>query len=167
MHLSIKKPSPAFVIACVALFVSLGSGAAYAANTVFSTDIVDGEVKNADLADQSVTTQKLAFNSIGTGRIIDNTLTSADLKGTDIQGGISLGSNSVLNGRCKDFEIGIGGAKAGEVIVLSLRAAVPSGMLLVGSRVPSDGHGTMTVCNMTGGTAPAIVNLPIRVMTFG
>src|SRR3954468_16599462 len=115
MRLSIKKPSPAFVIACVALFVSLGSGAAYAANTIFSTDIVDGEVKTPDLADQTVTTQKLAFNSIGTGRIIDNTLTSADQKGTDIQGNISLGSNSVANGRCKDFAIGIGGAKTGEV----------------------------------------------------
>ena len=52
MRLSIKKPSPAFVIACVALFVSLGSGAAYAANTVFSTDIVDGQVTTPDLADQ-------------------------------------------------------------------------------------------------------------------
>jgi hypothetical protein len=167
MRLSIKKPSPAFVIACIALFVAMGTSTAYAANTIFSTDIVDGEVKTADLGDLSVTTQKLAFNSIGTGRIIDNTLTSADLKGADIKGGISLGAGSVANGRCKDFAIGVGGAKAGEAVVLSLRGPVPSGMLLVGSRVPADGQATMTVCNMTGGTAPAIVGLPVRVMTFG
>jgi len=167
MRLSIRKPSPAFVIACVALFVSLGSGAAYAANTIFSTDIVDGEVKTPDLADQGVTTQKIAFNSIGTGRIIDNTLTSADIKGADIKGGISLSSNAVPNGRCKDFAIAVGGAKTGEAVVLSLRGPAPSGMLFVASRVVDDGQVTMAVCNMTGGTAPAIVDLPIRVMTFG
>ncbi len=166
MRLPIKKPTPAFVIACVALFVALGTTTAYAANTIFSTDIVNGQVKTADLADQGVTTQKLAFNSIGTGRIIDNTLTSADLKGADSKGTITLGSGSVSNGRCSDFSLSVTGAKAGEAVVLSLRGAVPAGMLLVGSRVPTDGTATMTVCNMTGGTAPALANLPIRVMTF-
>jgi len=35
----------------IALFLVLTGGAAYAANTVFSTDIVDGEVKTADISD--------------------------------------------------------------------------------------------------------------------
>jgi hypothetical protein len=167
MRLSIKKPSPAFVIACVALFLSLGSSAAYAANTIFSTDIVDGEVKTADLADQGVTTPKIAFNSIGTGRVIDNTITSADLKGADAKGSISVGAGAVANGRCKDFALSIGGAKAGETALFSLRAAAPAGMLFVATRVPSDNHVTLTGCNFSGGNTPAISNLAIRVMTFG
>jgi hypothetical protein len=34
----------------------LGGTGAYAANTVFSTDIVDGQVNSADVKDQSLTT---------------------------------------------------------------------------------------------------------------
>lgn len=167
MRLSIKKPSPAFVTACVALFVSLGSGAAYAANTVFSTDIVDGQVKTADLGDLTVTTPKLAMNSIGTGRIVDNTVSAADIKGADAKGSISLGAGVVPSGRCSNFDLSVPGAKTGEVPVFTARGLVPAGMLLVATRVPSDAAVTLTVCNHTGGGSPALVDLPIRVMTFG
>jgi hypothetical protein len=45
------RPRSAYdVMAALALFVALSTGGAYAANTVFSTDIVDGEVKTPDLA---------------------------------------------------------------------------------------------------------------------
>ena len=39
--------------------IALGTGGAYAANTVFSTDIVDGEVKHADLAGNAVTSTNI------------------------------------------------------------------------------------------------------------
>jgi hypothetical protein len=167
MRLKMKKPSPAFVIACIALFVALGPTAAYAANTVFSTDIVDGQVQTADLGDLAVTTRKIAFDTIGTGRIIDNTVSSADIKGADVKGSISLPAGGVLNGRCADFDLTTSGAKAGEAVVFSLRAAAPTGMLFVGTRVPADNHVTLRACNLTGGTSPAIAGLPVRIMTFG
>ena len=43
-----RRPSPALVIACIALFVSL-SGVAYAANTIRSRDIVNDAVTSADI----------------------------------------------------------------------------------------------------------------------
>ncbi len=43
-----RRPSPAFVIACIALFVAM-SGVAYAANTVRSRDIVNDAVTSADI----------------------------------------------------------------------------------------------------------------------
>ena len=43
-----RRPTPAFVIACIALFVSL-SGVAYAANTIRSRDIVNDAVTSADI----------------------------------------------------------------------------------------------------------------------
>src|SRR5438105_4431074 len=87
------------VASSLALLLALSTGTAYAANTVFSSDIVDGEVKTPDLANLgvtvgklangAVTTQKLAnlavtngklaLNSVGSGRVIDETLTAADL----------------------------------------------------------------------------------------
>ncbi len=43
-----RRPTPAFVIACIALFVAMG-GVAYAANTVRSGDIVNDAVTSADI----------------------------------------------------------------------------------------------------------------------
>ena len=62
MRTKLRSPSPAFVIACLALFLSLGP-AVKAANSILSADIVDGEVKTPDLATGAVTFQKLAPNS--------------------------------------------------------------------------------------------------------
>ena len=42
------------VCSFLALTIAIGTGGAYAANTVFSTDIVDGEVKAADIAKNAV-----------------------------------------------------------------------------------------------------------------
>jgi hypothetical protein len=44
------RPSPAFVLAAIALFVALGGSAAAlsGSNTVFSDDIVNGQIKTAD-----------------------------------------------------------------------------------------------------------------------
>ena len=64
------------VMVTLLTFVVLGGGAAYAANTVFSSDIVDGEVKTADLAATAVTENKLAGGSVGNGKLKDDAVTS-------------------------------------------------------------------------------------------
>ena len=286
------------VMSTFAVFLVLGGGTAYAANTVFSTDIVDGEVKTADLADNgvddgedrqqpgllrrharrhcsqrggphdsltspdlaansvtgseiapdavnsskvlvesltsadlatsSVTSSEIASDAVGatevaesaidSGEIDDNsllatdlatgsvstdeilnggianvrphqqcgqqrqgrqqlphrsdiaanTLTTADIAGTDINPGvISLGAGEVANGRCRQFSIGVGGAKAGEGVILSTKAALQDGILIYAQRVPSDGTVTIDICNLSGTTQAAITDFPIRVITFG
>jgi hypothetical protein len=87
------------VMSTIAVFVAVSTGGAYAANTVFSTDIVDGEVKTPDIANlavggpqmkaQAVTTQKVKDNNLTGTDLVDNTLTGTDvldnsLKGADI-----------------------------------------------------------------------------------
>ena len=57
------------VLAALAFFGVVAGGTAYAANTVLSGDIVDGEVKTADLASAAVTNAKLADNSVGKPKI--------------------------------------------------------------------------------------------------
>ena len=54
------------VVAFLALFVALGGTSAYAANTVFSTDIVDGQVKSVDIGDGEVGSADVKDNSINT-----------------------------------------------------------------------------------------------------
>ena len=59
-----KHLTYANLMATVAVVLALGGGVAYAANTVFSTDIVDGEVKSADLANNSVRAAKIADGQV-------------------------------------------------------------------------------------------------------
>jgi hypothetical protein len=93
------------VVAYIALFVALGGTSAYAANTVFSTDIVDGEVKrpdlqnnavnNAKLAGASVTKAKVAANAVDSSKVADNSLIGADIDESTLNlpsgGGTSAG----------------------------------------------------------------------------
>jgi hypothetical protein len=86
------------VIACLALFVAL-SGTAYAGNTIFSADIVDGEVKSVDIGDGEVQSIDVANNNLGGSDVADGSLTGSDvatnsLTGTDITG---LGGADVTN----------------------------------------------------------------------
>lgn len=78
------------VMAVIAMVAALGTGTAYAANTVFSADIVDGEVKNPDLGPDAVTSAKilnanvalsdLAPNSVSGAKVFNNSLTGDDIK---------------------------------------------------------------------------------------
>jgi hypothetical protein len=53
-----SRPSPAMIVAIVALIVALG-GTAIAANTIRSSDIVDGQVMTPDLHNGAVTPAKV------------------------------------------------------------------------------------------------------------
>ena len=77
------------VVVTLLAFVVLTGGVAYAANTVFSSDIVDGQVKTVDLANGAVAVAKLADGSITGDKVKDGALQGRDvldnsLKGADI-----------------------------------------------------------------------------------
>jgi hypothetical protein len=63
----------------LALFLVLAGGTAYAANTVFSADIVDGEVKAADLANNSVRGTKIANGQVQSADVNDGSLSGVDI----------------------------------------------------------------------------------------
>ena len=80
----------------LALFLVLTGSAAYAANTVFSTDIVNGEVKTPDLATDAVVSGKIATGGVKTGdlaaasvnsdKVVDDSLTGSDINESSLQG---------------------------------------------------------------------------------
>jgi hypothetical protein len=84
------------VVSTLALVVALGTGGAYAANTVFSGDIVDGEVKTPDLGATAVTEAKLAGGAVAngklkndavtSGKVLNETLLGADVKDNALKG---------------------------------------------------------------------------------
>jgi hypothetical protein len=94
------------ILAMVALFFALSGGAAWAANTITSADIVDGEVKSADIGDgqvkeadvgqgavasaevknDSVANGDIAPNSLTSGRVADGSLTGTDVANNSLKG---------------------------------------------------------------------------------
>jgi hypothetical protein len=77
------------VMSTLAVFLVLGGGVVYAANTVFSGDIVDGEVKTPDLANGAVANAKLAGGAVTSEKVADGNLRGKDvldnaLTGADI-----------------------------------------------------------------------------------
>jgi hypothetical protein len=83
------------VVGYIALFLVLTGGTAQAlngSNTVFSDDIVNRDVKTADLGIGAVTTNRLAPNAVKTGRVADGTLTGTDVANGSIAG-VDVGSD--------------------------------------------------------------------------
>jgi hypothetical protein len=74
----IHRPSPALVIACLALFVAL-SGVAYAAATIGSNQIIDGSIRNRDFKDGTLRGQEAKRNGFGGGAIKETTLDASQL----------------------------------------------------------------------------------------
>jgi hypothetical protein len=68
------------VTSALALFVALSTGGAYAANTILSSDIKDGEVKTPDLAALAVNNAKLNSNAVNSGKVQDATLMEVDMR---------------------------------------------------------------------------------------
>jgi hypothetical protein len=77
------------VLAILALTVALGTGGAYAANTIRSSDIVDNEVNSADVKDNSINTFDV-HSFLGVD-VVDGSLTGADVADTS-----SLGPNDIF-----------------------------------------------------------------------
>lgn len=125
------------VVGYLALFLVLTGGTAYAldgSNTVFTDDIVDGEVRNGDLRQGAVTTGKIAngdvltedlgLNSVRGDRVADESLTGADLADRSIGGqkvgvetlaGVNVNDGSLFGADIADGAIGAADIATGAV----------------------------------------------------
>jgi hypothetical protein len=90
-------------------FVASPELRAYAANTVFSTDIVDGQVKTADLAGNAVTAAKIKDGEVKAAEIATDAVGAAEIAGV----------TKLLFGECTvtvNTPIAAGGAKVPPVL---------------------------------------------------
>lgn len=88
------------VISTLCLVLILGGGAAYAANTVSSTDIINGEVRSIDIGTNQVASSDLANDSVNQNKIVTGGVRSAEvanesLGGSDIDEGTLNGGGDV------------------------------------------------------------------------
>jgi hypothetical protein len=141
-----RRPSHGTVVAYLALFVALG-GTAYAANTIRSIDIVDGEVKTPDLANFGVTKPKLATNAVTTDKVLNNSLTGAD-----------LGPSALTRGRTITSSCNPDGTTFVDCGTLETNLTRPSRVLIIASAMwySADASSTNTegTCNIAVNSFP-------------
>jgi hypothetical protein len=79
MKRRLRAPSPAMVVALIALFVSLG-GSAYAVATIGSDDIINGSIRNRDFKDGTLRGQEAKRDGFGGGGIKEESLDAGKIK---------------------------------------------------------------------------------------
>ena len=99
---------------------------AYAANTVFSTDIVDGQVKTADLGASAVTAAKIKDGEVKAAEIAADAVGGSELQGVRklLFGQCTLTSSensvSVISGGVLAIDCSISGVQDGDSAVATL-----------------------------------------------
>jgi hypothetical protein len=146
---------------------AIGSGK-IANGAIGSADLGDGSVTSPKLADGSVTNAKLADHSVGTAKIVNGSVTTADLAGADIHGSISGSAGAVPAHSCVTTLVDLGGAKVGDVPLLTFVGGTPApqGLTFQIIKISAPDKGTMRFCNPTNAASPAFSNVGVRVITF-
>ena len=87
-------------------------------------------------------------------------LNADERAGANVNGAISL--SGIPNGRCNQVTFSVSGAQVGDTPIVTTRAAIQNGIVLIAARVASAGHVEVNACNFSGlsrttGTAPSAV----------
>ena len=123
----LRAPSPALIVACVALFVALG-GAAWAAGlknnevktrniakkAVTSGKLATGAAKTAKIRDGAVTAIKLASNAVTTDSIADSAVTKKKIKAQAVTTP-KIGAGAVTDAKLADGAVTGGKIASGAV----------------------------------------------------
>ena len=145
-----RRPSPALVVATIALFLAAG-GTTYAltlpANSVGSAQIQAGRVLNSKLAPGSVSNSKMGRNAVTFSKLASNQMTAAKIRNASLLGE-DLAPNTVT------------GAQIDEASLAITRFAIVDDAGNLGGQ--STG---VTVANHTGNTT--IINLGTGVSVSG
>ena len=133
------------VISSLCLFLLLGGGTAYAlngSNTVFSDDIVNGEVKEGDLATSAVTS----------GKILDH-----QVKNVDLSNGASS-SNTIADGGIQGIDVKNETLTGTQIDESSLDGTAIGGVT-PDSEVHSSGRVAVADADTGGTTIPSLIDI--------
>ena len=95
----LRRPSPALVIAVVALFVGLGGGA-YAAKKIGTNDLRNNAVTSNKIRNNSVTLRKIRNGAVNSSKIRGNSINTAKIRNN------AVNSNKIKNGSVKGSDLG-------------------------------------------------------------
>jgi len=135
-------------------------------NTLTADDLGSGSVGNAEIAAGAVTNSKLGSSSVDSAKIANNNVTAFDIAGGEANGAINLNAGFVATGRCRDFNVAVGGAEVGDAVLFSINTSIPEGILLSGVRVSSAGIVVGKACNLTGAAFPQLNGIQVEIVTI-
>jgi hypothetical protein len=119
------------VASTLALVLALSGGAAYAANTIYSADIVDGQVKRPDIGANAVTSGKVGDDSLTGADILESTLLGVN---AGRLGGYNPGDLIRVGGITKRAAVDMPDCSPGlDYLVYSFYAPGPGRVLLNGT----------------------------------
>lgn len=161
------------LVSTAALVVALGAGTAYAANTIGSPDLIDGDVQHVDLSatavegdrivDGSVGHADLGATAVGGDRVTDGSLTLLDISGADVPTSVSV--PKTRSGKCVTRKVGVSGARPGQVALMALLSTPKRGLVLSGARISGADQVAVDVCNVGPKTARAST-IGVRIVTL-
>lgn len=144
------RPSPALVIACVALFAAL-TGSAIAAglgkNTVGSRQIVNGSVRTVDLH----------RNAVKSGKIADGAVAAADLRSDSVR------SDEIADDAVGSPEVAADSLTAGDLAAASVSSSEVADQSLGAADLGPESVGASELGTITVRTNSA----PLKVNAFG
>jgi hypothetical protein len=109
MRRILRRPSPALVVATIALFLAAG-GTTYAltlpANSVGSAQIQRGRVLNSKLAPGSVSNSKMGRNAVTFSKLASNQMTAAKIRNASLLGE-DLAPNTVTGAQIDEASLAI------------------------------------------------------------
>lgn len=120
--LHIKRPSPALVIAILALFLAT-SGSAYAASKITTSQIKNGAITESKIAKHAVSTGKLKKEAVGSAKLKDESVTT-DKLGDGSTTTSKLGDQSVTGSKLADASVGA--KQLGNIVTRSTTTTVAS-----------------------------------------
>jgi hypothetical protein len=134
----------------LALFLVLTGGSAYAltgSNTVFTDDIVNGQVKAEDVARNGIRTDELADSSVGAREVLNDSLRGIELHNNGV-GSVDLHDDGVWSADVRDDKLLGGGLRARDLRAASVGSSEALDNSLRGTDIDES-----TLSNLTEGTS--------------
>lgn len=159
------------VASTLALLFALGTGGAYAANTIGSSDIIDESIQSVDLKNGQVKGADIASNSITSNRIYPGSVTNTDIGAGAVDGAKvldnSLGTNDVatnslfgsdiFDGTLTSADIGTSAVASSEIANGSIVSADIASHGIDQSRIDgTDHYGGIGVGGITSGRCTTV-----------
>lgn len=143
------RPSPAMIVACLALLLAL-TGSAIAAgltkSSVRSSHIVDGTVRTVDLRDNAVNAPKIAPDAVGAEEIAENAVSSPEVALDSLTAG-DLAPASVTSSEVADQSLTANDLGPDSVGASEIQANAVGAEEIGTSAVNASEFGTVTIRN--------------------
>ena len=143
--------SYANVVSTLCLILVVGGGAAYAADTIGSEDIINGQVKSPDIGNNQVRSVDIRADAVDGSKVLDNSLGTNDVATN------SLFGSDIFDGTLTSADIGTSAVASTEIANGSIVSADIASHGIDQSRIAgTDHYGSIGVGGLSSGRCTTV-----------